>query len=89
MDGAFATDKRSGSDLTDRFVNEKLADPMIQLFMAADGVCEAEIRELYLGRRAGPIEEDAPATIAGSIITQGAHAGMSPRSGSPRPGIGE
>ena len=89
LDRAIAKDKLTGKDLTDFFVEEMLADPMIRLVMDADGVCEAEVRALYFGTRGAAGDENATGRMAGSIVTHGAHTGMSPRSGSPRPGIGE
>lgn len=47
LDQALARDKLTGSAIVDSFVEEMLADPMIQLVMRADRVSEAEIRQLY------------------------------------------
>ncbi len=50
LDDAVAKDKLSGKVLTDFFLEEMLADPMIRLVMQADGVTEPELRDLYSGR---------------------------------------
>ena len=50
LDHARARDKLTGSALTDFFLEEMLADPMIRLVMKADGVSEAHLRRLYSGR---------------------------------------
>lgn len=89
LDRATAIDKLTGKGLTEFFVEEMLADPMIRLVMEADGVCEAEIRDLYFGTTGPAADETATGRMAGSIVTHGAHVGMSPRTGSSRPGIGE
>lgn len=49
LEDAIAIDKLSGKALTDYFLDEMLADPMICLVMQADGVSEEEIRRLYAG----------------------------------------
>ena len=49
-----AKDKLTGKALTDFFLEEMLADPMIRLVMKADGVEEAELRSLYAGSRKRP-----------------------------------
>jgi hypothetical protein len=49
LDQARARDKLTGSALTDFFLEEMLADPMVQLVMKADGVSEAHLRHLYSG----------------------------------------
>jgi len=47
LDQARARDKLTGRDLSDFFLKEMLADPMVQLVMKADGVSEAHLRQLY------------------------------------------
>ena len=93
LDHARARDKLTGKALTDFFLEEMLADPMIRLVMQADGVSEAHLRHLYSvggtpeadrGRAAqeGPSKKDEP--------SRGMTSGLSgPRSGTARPGIGE
>ncbi|WP_299971399.1 hypothetical protein [uncultured Roseobacter sp.] len=49
LDRARARDKLSGKDLSQVFLEEMLADPMVQLVMQADGVSEAQLRHLYSG----------------------------------------
>jgi hypothetical protein len=50
LDHARARDKLTGIALTDFFLEEMLADPMVRLVMKADGVSEAHLRHLYSGR---------------------------------------
>lgn len=47
LERAVAEDKLTGKALTDFFLEEMLADPMIRLVMQADGVAEADLRKLY------------------------------------------
>ena len=47
LEHAVAKDKLTGKALTDFFLEEMLADPMIRLVMQADGVAEADLRDLY------------------------------------------
>lgn len=93
LDHARARDKLTGKALTDFFLEEMLADPMIRLVMQADGVSEAHLRHLYSvfpapcsdSRQAG---QDTPSTLAG--FHSGIDASTSgPLYGSSRPGIGE
>ena len=58
LDHARAKDKLSGKDLSQVFLEEMLADPMVQLVMQADGVSEAHLRHLYLGSRAAQTDMD-------------------------------
>lgn len=51
LDHARAKDKLSGKDLSQVFLEEMLADPMVHLVMQADGVSEAQLRHLYSGTR--------------------------------------
>ncbi|WP_299988071.1 hypothetical protein [uncultured Ruegeria sp.] len=51
LDNARAKDKLSGRELSVVFLEEMLADPMVQLVMQADGVTEAQLRHLYSGSR--------------------------------------
>lgn len=53
---AVAKDKLTGKALTDFFLEEMLADPMIRLVMEADGVGEAELRDLYSRTRKPPAD---------------------------------
>ena len=54
LDHARAKDKLSGKDLSHIFLEDMLADPMVQLVMQADGVSEAQLRHLYTGSRKTP-----------------------------------
>lgn len=47
LDHARAKDKLTGRMLSDFFLEEMLADPMIRLVMKADGFSEAQVRHLY------------------------------------------
>ena len=47
LDNARAMDKLTGRTLSDFFLEDMLADPMIRLVMAADGFSEAQVRNLY------------------------------------------
>lgn len=51
LDHARAKDKLTGKDLSQVFLEEMLADPMVQLIMQADGVSETQLRHLYAGLR--------------------------------------
>ena len=63
LENAIAKDKLSGKALTDYFLEEMLADPMICLVMQADGVSEDEIRGLYAdeGCTRSELPEENPA----------------------------
>jgi hypothetical protein len=89
LEHAVARDKLTGKALTDFFLEEMLADPMIRLVMQADGVTERDLRDLYAPqsdqRQAG---EDEPSNT--EEPRRGRHASdAGPRSGSARPGLGE
>ncbi|QGX97204.1 hypothetical protein EI983_02485 [Roseovarius faecimaris] len=58
LDHARAKDKKSGKDLSQVFLEEMLADPMVQLVMQADGVSEAQLRHLYSGTRTTKTDKD-------------------------------
>lgn len=47
LEMAKAKDKLSGKELSDSFLEEMLADPMVRLVMEADGVSEMQLRNLY------------------------------------------
>lgn len=49
LDNARARDKETGMALSNAFLEEMLADPMVRLVMKADGVSEAHLRHLYAG----------------------------------------
>lgn len=49
LDQARARDKLTGKALSDFFLEEMLADPMVRLVMEADGVSAAHLRHLYSG----------------------------------------
>jgi hypothetical protein len=86
---ALAKDKLTGDALTDYFLEEMLADPLIRLVMQADGVTEQDLRELYAPRSEGrPTgRTDRP---KGSRSTDGTDEDTpGPRSGTARPSIGE
>ena len=58
LDHARAKDKLSGKDLSLVFLEDMLADPMVQLVMQADGVSEAHLRHLYSGTRTTQTDKD-------------------------------
>ncbi len=51
LDYARARDKLTGRALSDFFLEEMLADPMVRLVMEADGVSAAHMRHLYSEHR--------------------------------------
>lgn len=51
LDHVRARDKLTGKALSDFFLEEMLADPMVRLVMEADGVSVAHLRHLYSGLR--------------------------------------
>ena len=55
FDKARARDKLTGKQLSDVFLEEMLADPMVQLVMRADGVSEAHLRHLYSGSKGAEV----------------------------------
>lgn len=89
LDYAVAKDKQTGRALTDFFLDEMLADPMIRLVMQADGVAEQDLRDLYSTqsdrRQAGQYDPSKKVEPCCGMVTSVA----GPRSGSDRPGIGE
>lgn len=60
LDHARARDKLTGRVLSDFFLEELLADPMVRLVMEADGVSEAHLRHLYAGHRTSRSDRDVP-----------------------------
>jgi hypothetical protein len=86
LEGALARDKHSGLDVVEFFVEEMLADPMIQLMMTADGISDTEIRTLYArnasgrrGRAASDQPEQTPALeqlATGAAVDAAENEGM-------------
>lgn len=68
LDHARARDKLTGRALSDFFLEEMLADPMVRLVMEADGVSEAHLRQLYSGRSTPDPDLTVPAP---TTTTQG------------------
>jgi hypothetical protein len=62
LEQAAAKDKLTGTALMDFFLEEMLSDPMICLFMQADGVTEDEFRRLHEEpvRKISPADGAAP-----------------------------
>lgn len=60
LDRARAKDKLSGKALSQVYLEEQLADPMVRLVMLADGVSEAQIRHLYSGSNISDAEGERP-----------------------------
>ena len=90
LERAEARDKLTGKALTDYVLEEMLADPMIRLVMQADGVTVSEMRDLYAPQ---PKDHRDPGrgTVSGAEgrYPLAARNVPGPRTGSPRPGIGE
>lgn len=55
LDEARAKDKLTGRELAELFLEEMLADPMVQMVMAADGVSEIQLRQLFSDSRGGEV----------------------------------
>ena len=86
---AGAGDKVTGRALTDFFLEEMLADPLIRLVMRADGVAEQDLRDLYAPRSDGD-EAGRHGRSGAEGPRNGLEAGQTgPRSGRDCPGIGE
>lgn len=89
LDCAILKDKFPGGPFADRFLEEMLIDPMIRLVMQAYGVSDDDIRGFYSGgTRNAAVDDGATHHPSASTRVAGLE-GMSPRPGSPRPGIGE
>ena len=58
LERAHAKDKLTGREITDFFLEEMLADPMVRLVMKADGVSEAHLRHFYSGLRTQRSDKD-------------------------------
>jgi len=89
LERAIVQDKLTGKALTDYFLEEMLADPMICLVMRADGVSEEEVRGLYSGRTRKDTNCDDVSPEAVILTEVERLERMSPRPMSSRPGIGE
>ncbi|WP_371039407.1 MULTISPECIES: hypothetical protein [unclassified Rhodosalinus] len=63
LDHARARAKLTGKALSDFFLEEMLADPMVRLVMEADGVSEAHLRHLYSGRGTPDPDLNMPASM--------------------------
>jgi len=89
LEHAAAKDKLTGKALTDFFLEEMLADPMIRLVMQADGVAEADLRDFHVPRpdRRRPAQDEPTRMEEPFRAAKPGVVGL--RSGSPRPGIGE
>ncbi|MEL7516702.1 MAG: hypothetical protein AAGK03_19010 [Pseudomonadota bacterium] len=72
LDHARAKDKLSGKDLSQVFLEDMLADPMVQLVMQADGVSEAQLRHLYSGTRTAQTDMDDAEAETENATAQGA-----------------
>lgn len=67
LDSARAKDKLSGKALSQFFLEELLADPMVRLVMQADGVSEAQIRRLYSGSHISDADDETVKTEEAGI----------------------
>jgi hypothetical protein len=74
LDHARARNKLTGKALSDFFLEEMLADPMVRLVMAADGVSAAHLRHLYSGLRTSQSDRDV---LDPKPAHQGAHENAS------------
>lgn len=54
LERAEAEDRLAGPPLAEFLLDELLADPMVRLFMASDGITEAEMRRLHSRPGAAP-----------------------------------
>lgn len=87
LERAIAKDKLTGKALTDFFLEEMLADPMICLVMQADGVSEEEVRGLYSGLVLKSTADEDATLGPGNTAKVERLEGMSLRPVSRRPGI--
>jgi hypothetical protein len=71
LDHARARDKLTGQALSDFFLEEMLADPMVRLVMKADGVSEAHLRHLYAGHGMPDPDLKVPTSKTATQGTQG------------------
>lgn len=86
LEHALGRDKLTGGSLVHFFVEEMLADPMVQLVMRADRVSEAEVRTLYARSEppaAGPAPSrpnghPSPAAQNGAAVQAAENEGMPP-----------
>jgi hypothetical protein len=92
LDYARAKDKQTGRALSDYFLEEMLADPMVRLVMEADGVSAAHMRHLYSGARTPQSDRDVldrnPARLCArgmASIHAAENEGMPPRPETPSP----
>lgn len=74
LDHARARDKLTGKALTDLFLEEMLADPMIRLVMKADGVSEAHLRHVYSALGTPDSGSDDPTSKASTQLGLDAEA---------------
>jgi hypothetical protein len=89
LEHAVAKDKLTGKALTDFFLEEMLADPMIRLVMQADGWTEGEMRDLYAGPSHNRPDVAENKDDSAGLGREKDPDTSGPRIGSARPGIGE
>ena len=89
LENAAAKDKLTGKALTDFFLEEMLADPMIRLVMQADGVAESDLRDLYSASSAEKAERRRNTRHVAETSGKEDSGTTRPSTGSARPGIGE
>ncbi len=70
LDRARASDKMTGRALSDFFLEEMLADPLVRLVMKADGVSEAHLRHLYSGHETPDPDSNEPASTTDTQRTR-------------------
>lgn len=86
LDAARAKDELTGKELTEFFLEEMLADPMVRLVMQADGVSEMQLRHLYSIEHSSVAAPDAATPVGDFGMPQGKYSiqlaeneGMPPR----------
>ncbi|MEM9899472.1 MAG: hypothetical protein AAF742_08865 [Pseudomonadota bacterium] len=84
LEHAVAKDKLTGTALTDFLIQEMLADPMIRLVMQADGVAEADLRDLYAPRSDPRQAAQDEGSKTDERYREQNSGGTGPRSGSAR-----
>jgi len=89
LDCAILKDKFPGKPFADRLFEEMLVDPMIRLVMQAYGVSNDDILGFYSGRARNAVVDDGATLHPSASARVAGLERMSPRPGSPRPGIGE
>lgn len=84
LDHAGAKDKRTGRALSEFFLEEMLADPMMRLVIESAGVAEMQLRQLYSRPKTPPSDKEGLSVRQNardrSAIQVAENEGMPPRS---------